>query len=306
MNAAIQIEFRKRMVRDFVSILIPVEDDVRGLEVTLQSLKEQDFDQKRFEILVGNDGDSAQIGEVCQQFTVGCFSSKEKIGSYAMRNLLITQSKGEVLAFIDAQTKASSTWLSQGFEKMKTYDYVGGAIQVITDPNERVAKPLLVYQQTMTFDVEEYMHSFQFASTTNLFVRRLLVEKMGGFDSRLTSSGDLEYGNRVLAQNNTTSTYEANLLVFHLTRTFSQLTLKQKRIAFGHFILAELYKRRFSKFRANSLILFIRMVLPPFWILRRKRVRSLSKMDKLSVFVIHYWISCAYHFYRIQAIFSAK
>jgi glycosyltransferase involved in cell wall biosynthesis len=286
----------------FVTVIIPVDNDPIGLRLTLLSLSKQTFPKDRFEILVGNDGGLETITKVCRDFDVVMFSAQVKKGSYAMRNRLIEHSRGEVVAFIDAQTQAPTTWLADGVRAMANFEYVGGAIDVIPNPEFFVSLPLLTYQRAMTFDVATYMSAFHFASTTNLFVSRTMLLKTGGFDRRLLSSGDLEFGRRVIDDFGVAHHFDPDLRVHHLTRSFWQLLFKQRRIAHGQFMLSRLYPTRFANFHVSLPTLLLRLFVPPVWIFSRKRVATLSFTLKLWVFGIHCWMNGAYTFFRIEAL----
>ncbi len=222
----------KKSIKNFLSVIIPVYKDVDGLEKTITSLHEQSLEKHKFEIIVVNDGGSKNIENLCKRFKVSCLSIKPRKGSYNARNIALMHSRGELLVFIDAGTIADNSWLKNGSNTLKKYDYVGGYIEVVRNPKDKISDSLFIYQKATSFDVKRYMTNLHFAPTTNLFVKRHVIEKIGGFDKRLQSGGDWEFGDRV-AGSGFTQRYNRRVKVYHYARNYKFLLTKNKRVSAG-------------------------------------------------------------------------
>ncbi len=293
-----KVEFKFKQINGLISILIPVLNDMEGLLKTLKYLKGQKFSDLNYEIIVGNDGENREIQEICNKEKIRFLNIEFGMGSYFVRNKLLEISRGEILAFIDAGVKADKLWLNSAYEELKHFDYVGGPIKVVKEDNV-LNKFVFLYQKTISFDVEEYMSKLHFSPTANLFVKRKVFKTIGGFDNRLLSSGDYEFGNRVFASKKFNQHFSDKVIVYHEARNFKGLIDKQKRLSLGFVKLNNLYPDRFSKMNNSLLLNLIKIIIPPVWLLGRKKWLRLSMSDKLIVFVISYFFGMLGNIYKV-------
>lgn len=285
-----QLNFHNPSVLSLISVIVPVYKDFNGLRSTLISLDKQTFDKSKYQIIVVNDGDDSQIKDVCKEFSVEIINTHKRFGSYYARNKGIENSSGEYLAFIDAGTIAGPQWLKQGFQLIKKYDYVGGKVNVVkSDLN--ALHSLFVFEKHREFATKELMEDLHFSPTTNLFVKRKVLQQLGGFDFRLRSSGDYEFGDRVYMSDLYTQFYSPDLIVYHPARDFKSLIKKQVRLALGFIDLGKLYPNRFKGISNSFLINLLKLILPPFWLFKKDLWLKLSFYEKISVFSWTYFCS---------------
>jgi len=265
-----QLHFLQPAKSNFISVIIPVYQDTEGLRRTLLSLKQQQ-DAPDFEVIIEND--------------------YEGVGSYQTRNKALERSQGKHLAFIDAGTTASPNWLRTGSQNLQHSDYVGGPIARTSDQLFSISKSAKLFGKYREFAVEEFFDDAHFFPTTNLFTKRNVIEKVGGFDSRLRSSGDLEFGDRIYRSGFCIQHYDPHLIVSHPFRTYRQLVEKQKRLASGSSDLKRYYPKRFGNSRFEFVPKIIRALLPPLWLLKKKSYQTLSWTEKYILFFTTYHLS---------------
>ena len=85
-----------------VSIVIPVFNQAQDLGRCLAALERQTYPADRFEAIVVDNGSDEPIGPVTERFSFVRAICEPAPGSYAARNRGIEASRGEVLAFTDA------------------------------------------------------------------------------------------------------------------------------------------------------------------------------------------------------------
>ncbi|MDG5761754.1 glycosyltransferase [Natronococcus sp. A-GB1] len=228
-----------------VSVIVPVYNDPDGIETTLSSLRDQTLSTDAFEIIVVDNASSDatravardRLAEVDNGYVV---DEREVQSSYAARNTGIERSSGEILAFLDADMSVPTTWLAElvaTFERTGA-EYLGCRVRLYCPCSE----PTLVakYDRAFGFPVEFYLDTQNFAPTCCLAVTRALVADVGPFDPRLTSSGDLEFGQRV-ARAGYDQHFASDLVVYHPTRTtLADYTKKRLRVGAGQEQLARL------------------------------------------------------------------
>jgi glycosyltransferase involved in cell wall biosynthesis len=237
-----------------VSVLIPVYDDVR-LEACLGSIVPQARYRYRddVEIIVIDNGSRDEVAKICDRFAESVVYLREpRVGSYAARNAGLRIARGDLYAFTDADCLPSPNWLHTGRRAFED-----GDAQVLTGPVQLVAgdpdRPNLVeLNQICTgFQVRRYVDDQCFGPTANLWTLASVVKKVGPFDERLRSSGDVEWCQRARGSGYPTR-YCEDLIVRHPARAnLRAATLVSRRLTGGHVMLAlrekqlsELMRRR--------------------------------------------------------------
>lgn len=253
-----------------MSIILPVYRDATGLSSTLDALSEQKGCRFDTEIVVANDGADPRISSVCLRYGVREVLLRPRGGSYRARNLALAASGGARLGFVDAGVIVPPGWCAEGWRALDEADYVGGPISMIEPSTPGAA---YAYQVAWAFPVETYLERDHFAPTANLFVRREVFDEVGGFEERVRSGGDLEFGKRVFEARRFRQIFSSAIEVGHSARSLWELFEKQHRVREGQIELGRLYPDRFPR-REPSWTRVARSVLPP------RRVRWNSPQDR--------------------------
>jgi len=291
-NEHIQLNFQNEVMPNYISVVIPVYKDYMGLEDTLQSLKNQTLSEDNYEIIVANDGADRRIRQICEKYGVKMVSISPNQGSYNARNRAIELSKGEYLAFVDADIEVTKDWLERGKEALEKYDYVAGDVIIDKSKLKNIAH---YYEYCYGFPIKNYMHLRHFGVTANLFVRRRVFEELGGFDKRLRSGGDVEFGNRVYMAKRFKQVYKRNVIVIHPPRGYKALIKKMKRVTEGNIQLSKLYPKRFQRPDLLENIFSI------FMVTSYKRLKT-DHITELKVFLFASFMKLVrcYHLARIR------
>ncbi len=239
-----KINFKNSVIKNLVSVIIPAYKDAKGLHDTLSSLQEQTLDKGKFEIIVANDGNDLEVSRICQEFKVIEIKITPNRGSYNARNKALEKSKGEFLAFTDADVVVSINWLEKGVYFLKKYDYVAGTI---IRPDSKKLNLTEKYLNLWEFNIKKLFNNDHYGVTANLFVKRKIFHHVGGFDSRLQSGGDNEFGSRLYIYSNFLLAYTDKIKVIHPYRNFKELISKKIRIYKGLNDLVSLYSERYTE-----------------------------------------------------------
>jgi len=262
-NPYTKIRWQHKYIESYVSIIIPVYKDAEGLEVTLKSLKKQNYDKHLLEIIVANDGAAPGITKKAKEYDAVVVEISPNMGSYFARNRAIENSQGEFLVFIDSDMSVPSNWLESGIEILQHADYVAG--NIIIDQTS-ICTSTHLYELFNAFPIKQYLERYHSGVTGNLFVRRSVLLKTGSFDQRLQSGGDIEFGDRVYCMG-FNQEYMENPVGLHSPRDYGELRVKNRRVIKGARILSLLYPDRFGRFDpTSSLLNFVRKLghfIPP-------------------------------------------
>jgi len=220
--------------RPRISVIVPVYNDRDVLPTCLAALARQTLPTSEFEVLVVDNASTEPLGDLSARFPTVRFESESKPGSYAARNRGISASRGEMIAFTDADCIPRADWLECGVRRLeanRTLGLVGGAIQVFPRDPQHLT-PTEVYEKGCALIQDVYVGVFKFAATANLFTFRSVLDDVGWFDAELKAGGDWEWGMRVSAK------YAVELgddvVVTHPARhTFRERARKARRTAGG-------------------------------------------------------------------------
>ena len=107
-----------------ISVIIPVYNAEDTLDVCIQSVEMQEFDQ--YEIILVDDGSTDQSGIICdtraeENKNIRVFHTENR-GAAAARNYGIRQAKGEAVALIDSDDTVSEKYLAYLWELMQEYE----------------------------------------------------------------------------------------------------------------------------------------------------------------------------------------
>ncbi len=196
-----------------ISVIVPVQDSPEGLEQLLDSLRGQTLPRDAFEVIVSDDGSDEPPFALATDDGHVKVVSGPRSSSYAARNRGVAASRGRQLAFCDGDCVAEPAWLERGLEALEDADIVAGRIQFILP--DRVTVWTLIDMDTSKN--QRQLVELGVGETANLFVRRELFERLGGFDPRFPSHGDYDFVERCV-KSGARLAYSADAVVWHPTR----------------------------------------------------------------------------------------
>ncbi len=97
----------------FVSVIIPVRNRPHDIDVCLQSLKKLDYPNDKLEIIVVDDASTDETPDIACRFPVRLIRLKQRKQASYSRNLAARYARGDILAFIDSDCLAGSSWLRE-------------------------------------------------------------------------------------------------------------------------------------------------------------------------------------------------
>jgi glycosyltransferase involved in cell wall biosynthesis len=190
-----------------VSVIVPARNAERTLGRTLRCLAAQEFDGG-YEVIVVDDGSVDRTVAVARD-SGGWVVEQPPSGPAAARNLGVGYASGEIFAFCDADVYPTPGWLAAGVAALQRADVVQG--KVLPDPEATLGP----FDRTIwiTFEVGLF-------ETANLFVRRELFDRVGGFEEWIRPregkalAEDMWFGYRALRLG-ARSGFSADALAYH-------------------------------------------------------------------------------------------
>lgn len=266
--------------RKNISVVIPVYNDEPGLRTTVECLVTQDYPRTDFEVLIvdngSEDGTYALAVQLESEYSGLVFALLENSiqSSYAARNFGIEKASGRILCFLDADVIIENDYLSRIQEFFDNNDVEYAGVNVELSIEGRGIVP--IQEKIQGFPVAVYLQEMHFVPTCCLTVRRSLLDRVGWFDARLESGGDLEFGQRAFAQGAQQVYYE-ELTVHHPAReTWGQLFKKSRRVSRG---IAQLFYYLPDRYRGH----FWSALLFSWWPRNPFKVRAAAKARQIEV-----------------------
>jgi hypothetical protein len=203
-----------------VSVIVPVRNGSRHLPALTEALARQTLPPEAFEVVIVDDGsDDPPVGFATKDGHVRV-STGPAANSYAARNRGAAVSRGEILAFCDADCVPEPEWLENGIAAVEPGCLVAGRVRFVV-PERRTVWTLIDMDTTKN---QELLVSMGLAETANLFVRRSDFDRIGGFDAVARSNGDYDFVRRSLRAG-ATLRFGSDVVVWHPTRDSARSVL---------------------------------------------------------------------------------
>lgn len=284
-----------------MSVVVPTFRDWAKLLSCLKCLSVQTYPRDRFEILVvDNDPGHSHSNSGLEAFRNVRILSEREPGSYAARNHGISQAKGEILGFTDADCFPDEDWIERAVEELLAYpDFtrIGGAIRVVTSGGQRL-NLAENYERFLAFPQADYVQRHGACATANMFAWRRVFESIGGFNTGSYSGSDIEWGGKAQAAGFRIR-YSSRVVVSHpARREYSQLMAKARRVGGG------MYKRRPLPFLLAHAAMVV-AIMPPLGKMLKVFRQKGSNWDKVRAFLVHYHLRLIQTWARLRVAYGA-
>ncbi len=244
-------------------MLIPTFGRAAKLGRCLARLARQDFDHRRFEVLIGVDGkdeanepddEAAQAVHAMASTSAGAMRAVvyefDHAGPGATRNKLAKHADGKLLLLLNDDVLPEENLLSAHLQAHAAREgrsamVLGSAPWVVPGAGEDTLFDRLVRETSMIFFYDrmheamargeagaEHDWGFRHAWTLNLSLPRQEFERAGGFDERLTYAcyEDLEFARRVHDSGRVPVLYRPECIVHHDHRITPESYLARERL----------------------------------------------------------------------------
>jgi len=181
-----------------INVILPVFNAGETLARQLSALAAQSF--KDFELIVADNGSTDNSLAICRSFSTSMnmriVDASLQRGAAFARNTAVATATAENLAFCDADDEAARDWLAGMVRALSDHVFVAGRIDctVLNDASLYKTRPPLPGYK------EYFDRRLASVPTSNLGIRRVLCEQVGGFDisiPRGTACEDDDFSVRV-------------------------------------------------------------------------------------------------------------
>jgi glycosyltransferase involved in cell wall biosynthesis len=229
-----------------VSVIVPVLNGAHTIEACIAGLLAVDYPVDRREILIVDNGSTDRTAEVVRPHPVRYLREPTR-GAAAARNRGVAASSGCVLAFTDADCRATRGWLSElvaGFSDERV-----GAVEgeILDYPPASLAQRYTASRRSYSHEVRRMSPFAPYLCTGNVAFRREVFARIGPFDVQFTGAGgeDVDFSWRFFESAGLEACYRPKAAVFHEhRRTVADLFFQQVRNGRGLATLQRKYPGR--------------------------------------------------------------
>ncbi len=176
------------------SVIICTHNRDRFLKRALLSLARQTVPLERFEVIVVDDYSRDDTGAVCQEMKNSLINLQyivldSNVGAAQARNCGLEVARGEYILFIDDDCIPAQDWIEQMGGCLEQHDVIVGAVDSPLTDYLKLCHHISQCHAYMTKKTIGEMDSF---TTANCGIRRLLLDKLGGFRPQFRIAQDME------------------------------------------------------------------------------------------------------------------
>lgn len=274
-----------------VSVIIPVYNDPEGIRLTLESVTGQTYPTEDYEILAVDNNSTDGTATVIETYAdlydhVHALDATNGQSPGVARNEGIAHSRGETLAFIDADMTAPTDWISTMVDVIDEngWDYAG--CPVATYPPKGIRTLGTLYDDVFAFEMSNYLDSSHFVGTGCLIVRSSVIDTVGDFDGRLVSSEDREFGKRV-HDAGFSQGFTSDTMLYHPARaSVSAHFRKNVRLGRGEHQMSAYYPNRFSVGGPANIRKWLPLHPLRFWHKLRQSDTEVSRREAFSLWAL--------------------
>ena len=196
-----KLDMADRDELSLVSVVIPAYNCCEYIGAAIDSALEQDY--LNIEIIVVDDGSIDETSKVLEGYgTRITVVSQENSGVSAARNVGIEKSRGDIVAFLDADDKWEKEKIStqvKCFMEHPDVSLVYTNRSIVNNENYKIELPEVKSVQGEISRVDDFGPIFltPFLQTSSVAVTKKVLKEVGGFDVRMGAAEDIDLYYRI-------------------------------------------------------------------------------------------------------------
>jgi glycosyltransferase involved in cell wall biosynthesis len=222
-----------------VTVIVPVWNDIAGIELCLTSLQRQSYPTSKLQLIVVDNGSTDGSYEHAQSFAGVTVLREPTPGAYAARNAGLACARGHYVALLDSDCVADRLWIEQAVATAMRHSNLGvlaGRVEMACDDASSHTVATL-YERMFSFNQKANVERGT-CITANWMSPKAILDGFGGFDARLKSGGDSKLSYEI-GRRGHPILYCDTMVVHHPARsTVRQLISKRRRVVGGKWAVA--------------------------------------------------------------------
>jgi glycosyltransferase involved in cell wall biosynthesis len=179
-----------------ISIIVPAFNAANYIDKCLESILNQEV--KPLEIIVVDNGSTDDTLTRIHQYEDIVVLSEIIPGASKARNRGAKEAKGKILAFIDSDCQAEQDWIKEAWNTMNNQESIDGLVGFSTGINQNIWA--YFFQRSYNDfpnEIQDYDGRLLKIDTKNFFIKREIFLNIGGLDTSIGRSEDVDLGIRL-------------------------------------------------------------------------------------------------------------
>jgi GT2 family glycosyltransferase len=171
-----------------VSVVVCVYNGERTIDDCLGSLEKLNY--PNYEVIVVNDGSTDKTRQIAESYDTICLINQENKGLSEARNVGIRASKGELIAFTDADCVADADWLTYLVARFQSSEFVAVGGPNLPPPDDSMMANCVAVSPGAPTHVLLDDEVAEHIPGCNMAFRREALKAIAGFDPIFRAAGD--------------------------------------------------------------------------------------------------------------------
>ena len=179
----------------FISVVIPAYNEEKYLSFCLQALQRQTYPKNKFDIIVSNNNSTDKTAKIARQYEVTIVHEAKQGNTFALEKGL-ANSTGEIIACTDADSIPDANWLEEIARIYIDPNVVGLTGYARIDLENQVVRNIMERMYSF-FLLASFAIGIPNFSGFNMSFRKKSYTKVGGINTKLQMSSDVDLGKRL-------------------------------------------------------------------------------------------------------------
>ena len=181
----------------FISVVVPVYNEQEKITGCLQSIRNQHYPHDKVETIVIDDGSTDESASTARECGAKVFQ-QEHTSPGAARNRGVQEASASIIAFIDADDRASESWLREAVAYLN--EDKAAAVGCNHDLLNKKSDLVKIAWLERNFRLSRSREKVDHLGTSGCLYKKNSFESAGGFDRSLLAAEDMDLSNRVRKQ----------------------------------------------------------------------------------------------------------
>ncbi|MCS7096412.1 MAG: glycosyltransferase [Nitrososphaerota archaeon] len=206
-----------------ISIIIATLNNERTIGECLRSLFEQDYPTDKMEIIIVDGGSEDDTLKIAKKYPAKIMIKPFNVPE--AYNHIIKSLDSEVIGLVDADAKVEKSWLRKLLQHLENPNVAGASGTIETWNDESILPRCIGYDLKYRYSrIKRYANRI---ATMNLLLKRRIIEEVGGFNEKLPTQYDTEFGVRVTSRGYT-FVLDSEVKCYHFNRPTWKEYFKQQ------------------------------------------------------------------------------
>jgi cellulose synthase/poly-beta-1,6-N-acetylglucosamine synthase-like glycosyltransferase len=196
-----------------VSIIVAAMNNEETIEECLKAVLAQNYAAGYIEVIVMDGGSKDATVKIAEKYPVKVFSIR--LNAPAAYNYAMKIARHPILGFVDSDAKVEKDWLKKLVPHLNEPKVAGVSGSIETWNSENPWARSIGYEVKNRYSrIGKYTGRI---ATMNLLLKKTVIEEVGGWDEKLPSQYDTDFGFRISARGYKIA-YEPSAVCYHFNR----------------------------------------------------------------------------------------